>query len=73
MRQQQVSSISDVLWSKSIVPDSFYRLNNTWPSHEKRAQDLLVPSMKVKLLLLISGTEQRREVKSIEAYPIIED
>ena len=73
MRQRQVSGISDVSWSKSNVPDSFYRLSNTWASHEKRVQDLLLASIKAELSLLIGGTEQRREVESTEACPIVED
>ena len=73
MRQQQVSGISDVSWSKSNVPDSFYRLSNTWASHENRVQDILLASIKAELLLLIGGTEQRREVESKEACPIVED
>ena len=68
-----MSGISDVLWSKSNVPDSFYRLSNTWASHEKRVQDLLLASIKAELSLLISGTEQLREIESTEACPIVKD
>ena len=56
MRQQQVSGISDVSWSKSNVPDSFYRLSNTWASHKNRVQDILLASIKAELSLLIGGT-----------------
>ena len=73
MRQQQVSGISDVSWSKSNVLDSFYKLSNTWASHEKRVQNLLLASIKAELSLLISGTELRQEVESTEACPIVED
>ena len=73
MRQQQVSGISDVSWSKSNVPDSFNSLSNTWASHEKRVQDLLLASIKAELSLLIGGTEQRREGESTQACPIVED
>ena len=55
MRKQQVSGISDVSWSKSNVPDSFYRLSNTCASHEKRVQDLLLVSIMAELSLLIGG------------------
>ena len=68
-----MSGISDVLWSKDNVPDSFYRLSNTWTSHEKRVQDLLRASIKAELSLLISGTEQLREIESTEACPIVKD
>ena len=73
MRQQQVSGILDVSWSKSKVPDSVYKLSNTWASHEKKVQDLLFASIKAELSLLIGGTEQCREVESTEACPIVED
>ena len=73
MRKQQVSGISDVSWSKSNFPDSFYRLSNTWASHEKRVKDLLLASIMAELSLLIGGTEQRREVESTEACPIVDD
>ena len=68
-----MSGISDVLWSKSNVPDAFYRLSNTWASHEKRVQHLLLASIQAELSLLISGTEQLREIVSTEACPIVED
>ena len=73
MRQQQGSGISDVSWSKSNVPDLFYRFRNTWTSHEYRVEDILLASIKAELTLLIGGTEQCQEVESTEVCPIIED
>ena len=73
MRPEQVSGISDVSWSKSNIPDSFYRLSNTWAYHEKRVQDLLLARIEAEVSLLIGGTEQRREVESTEPCPIVED
>ena len=73
MRQQQVSGISDVSWSKSNVPDLFYRFRNTWTSHEYRVEDILLASIKAELTLMIGGTEQCQEVESTEVCPIVED
>ena len=44
-----------------------------WASHDKRIQDLLLASIKAELSLLIGGTEQRWQVESTEACPIVED
>ena len=73
MRQQQVSGISNVSWSKSNIRDSFYRLSNTWASYEKRVQDLLLARIQAELSLLISDTEQHWEVGPTEACPIVVD
>ena len=73
MKRPQVSSVSDVGWSKANVSDSFYRLNNTWASYNERVQDLLLASIKAELSCKIGGTDQRREVETTEACPIVED
>ena len=73
MKRPQVSSISDVVWSKANISDSFYRLSNTWAFHNKRVQDLLLVSIKAELSCKIVGTDQRREIETTEACPIVED
>ena len=73
MKRPQVSSIPDVGWSKANISNSFYRLSNTWASHNNRVQDLLLPSIKAELSCKIGGTDQHREVETTEACPIVED
>ena len=73
MKRPQVSSLSDPVWSKANISDSFYRLSNTWASYDKRVQDLLLASIKAELSCKIVGTDQRREIETTEACPIVED
>ena len=46
MKWSQVSSVSDVIWLKPNISDSFYRLSNIWVFYNKWVQDLLVASIK---------------------------
>ena len=73
MKQPQVSSVSDVGWSKANISDSCYRLRNTWAFHNKWVQDLLLGSIKAELSYQIWGTDQRRKVETTEACPIVEE
>ena len=73
MKRPQVSSVKDLGWSKANMSDSLYQLSNTWASHNKRVQDLLLASIKAELSCNIGGTDQRPEVETTEACPIVED
>ena len=73
MKRPQVSSVKDLGWSKANMSDSLYQLSNTWASHDKRVQDLLLASIKAELSCKIGGTDQRREIETTEACPIVED
>ena len=58
---------------KANISDSFYQLSNTWASHNKRVQDLLLARIKAELSCKIVSTNQRREIETTEACPIVED
>ena len=73
MKWPQASSASDMRWSKANISDSFCRLSNTWPTLIKRVQNVLLASIKAELSRNIGGTDQCREVETVEAYPIVED
>ena len=73
MKWLQVSSVSDVKWSKANISDSFYQLSNSWTSHNKRVQDLLLASIKAELSCKILGTDQHWQVKTTEACANFED